>query len=67
MVLSPDLKSGYWQVKMDEENKPLTVFTVGLLSFYECERMPFRLTNFPETDGDLSWGPESPLVYHLLR
>ena len=44
-----DLKSGYWQVKMDEESKPLTAFTVGLLGFYECERMPFRLTNAPAT------------------
>ena len=44
---SLDLKSGYWQVKMDEESKPLTAFTVGLLSFYECERMPFGLTNAP--------------------
>ena len=39
------LKSGYWQVKMDEESKPLTAFTVGPLGFYECERMPFGLTN----------------------
>ena len=46
---SLDLKSGYWQVKMDEESKPLTAFTVGLLGFYECERMPFRLTNAPAT------------------
>ena len=30
---------------MDEESKPLTAFTVGLLGFYECEGMPFRLTN----------------------
>ena len=34
---------------MDEECKPLTVFPVGLLGFYECERMPFRLTNAPAT------------------
>ena len=34
---------------MDEESKPLTTFTVGLLGFYECERMPFRLTNAPTT------------------
>ena len=46
---SLDLKSGYWQVEIDEESKPLTAFTVGLLGFYECKRMPFRLTNAPET------------------
>ena len=23
--------------------------------------------NLPETNGDLSWGPQSPLVYHLSR
>ena len=34
---------------MDEESKPLTAFTVGPLGFYECERMPFRLTNTPAT------------------
>ena len=46
---SLDLKSGYWQVEMDEETKPLTAFTVGSLGFYECKRMPFRLTNTPAT------------------
>ena len=46
---SLNLKSGYWQVEMDEESKPLTAFTVGLLGFYECKRMPFRLTNAPAT------------------
>ena len=46
---SLDLKSGYWQVEMDEESKPLTAFTVGLLGFYKCERMPFGLTNAPAT------------------
>ena len=34
---------------MDEESKPLTAFTIGLLGFYECDRMPFRLTNAPMT------------------
>ena len=56
-----NLKLGYWRVEMDEDSKPLTVFTVGPLGFYECKRMPFGLTNapcyFPETGGDLSWGP----------
>ena len=44
-----DLKSGYWQVELKEEAKPLTAFTVGPLGFWECERMPFGLTNAPAT------------------
>ena len=46
---SLDLKSGYWQVKMDEESKPLTAFTIGSLGFYRCDWIPFRLTNAPAT------------------
>ena len=42
---SLDLKSGYWQVELDEAIIPLTAFTVGPLGFYECVRMPFGLTN----------------------
>ena len=39
------LKSGYWQVEMEEDCKALTAFTVGPLGFYECNRMPLGLTN----------------------
>ena len=46
---SLDLKSGYWQVELEEESIPLTAFTVGPLGFYECVRMPFGLTNAPAT------------------
>ena len=42
-----DLKSGYWQVEMDEDSKPLTTFTVGPLGFSECDRIPFGSTNAP--------------------
>ena len=44
---SLDLKSRYWQVKMDEASKPLTELTIGPFGFYECKRMPFRPTNTP--------------------
>ena len=66
---SLNLQSGYCQVKMDEESKPLTAFTVGLLGFYKCKRMPFGVTNTPATFQRLMetclGGPQSPLVYHL--
>ena len=46
---SIDVKSGYWQVELDEKSIPLTAFTVGPLGFYKCVRMPFGLTNAPAT------------------
>ena len=46
---SLDLKSGYWQLEMEEDCKALSAFTVGPLGFYECDRMPFNLTNAPTT------------------
>ena len=42
---SLDLKFEYWQVAMEEDCKALSAFTVRSLGFYECDRMPFRLTN----------------------
>ena len=44
-----DLRSGYWQVEMDEESKDKTAFSVGNLGFYECERLSFGLCNAPAT------------------
>ena len=44
-----DLKSGYWQVELEEEAKPLTALALGPFGFWECECMPFGLTNSPAT------------------
>ena len=44
-----DLKSGFWQVKMDEESRKYTTFTVGSMGVYEFLRMPYRLCNTPAT------------------
>ncbi|MCW4250032.1 MAG: RNase H-like domain-containing protein [Candidatus Thiodiazotropha endolucinida] len=44
-----DLRSGYWQVEIDEADKYKTAFTVGNLGFFECNRMAFGLTNAPAT------------------
>ena len=44
-----DLKSGFWQIKMDESLKQYTVFTVRNLGFFECNYMPFGLCNTPAT------------------
>ena len=46
---SLDLKSGYWQVEIDEKSIPYMAFTIGALGFYECICMPFELTNTPAT------------------
>ena len=36
-----DLKSGVWQIRLDEASKQYTTFMVGNLGFFECNRMPF--------------------------
>ena len=44
-----DLKSGFWQVQMDEESRQYTTFTVGSMGMYEFLRMPYVLCNAPAT------------------
>ena len=44
---SVDLKSGYWQMELDEKSKQYTAFTCGPLGFFECNRLPFGLKNAP--------------------
>ena len=44
-----NLKSGFWQIKMEEASKQYTTFTVGNLVFFECDCMPSGLCNAPAT------------------
>ena len=44
-----DLKSGFWQIKMDKALKQYIAFTVGNLGFFECNQMPFGLCKTPAT------------------
>ena len=47
--LTFDMNFGFWQVPMDKESKQYTAFTLGSMSLYECESMPFGLCNAPPT------------------
>ena len=44
-----DLKTGFWQIAMDEASKQYTAFTMGNVGFFECKHMPFGLCNAPAT------------------
>ena len=44
-----DLKSGFWQIKMEEALKQYTAFTLGNLGLFKCDCMPFGLCNAPAT------------------
>ena len=44
-----NLRTGYWQVEIDEADKYKTAFTLGNMGFFECNHMAFGLTNAPAT------------------
>ena len=63
-----DLKSGFWQIKMEEASKHYTTFTIGNLGFSECDCMPFGLCNAPATFQRLMQNclSELNLIYCLI-
>ena len=40
-----NLLSRFWQMPMVQDSKKYTTFTLGMLGFFQCECMPFRLCN----------------------
>ena len=42
-----DLRSAYWQVEIEEEDKQKTAFSVGNLGFYEANRLSYGMCNAP--------------------
>ena len=63
-----DLKSEFWQIKMEEASKQYTTFTVGNLGFFECDQMPFGLCNTQATFQQLMQNcmGELNLIYCLI-
>lgn len=46
---SLDLKSGYWQVELEEGSKQYTAFTVPGRGLFQFTRLPFGIANAPST------------------
>ena len=44
-----DLKSGYWQVPIQERDKEKTAFHISSGQLFECNQVPFGLCNAPAT------------------
>ena len=63
-----DLKSGFWQIKMEEASKQYTTFAVGNLGFFKCNQIPFGLCNAPATFQQLMQNciGELNLIYCLI-
>ena len=63
-----DLKSGFWQIKMDKSSKQYTAFTTDNLGFFECDHIPFGLCNAPVTFQQMMQNcqGELNLIYCLI-
>ena len=65
-----DLKSGFWQIKMEEALKQYTAFTAGNLRFLNATACPLGYAMYwphSAADANLSWQIKPHLLSHLLR
>jgi hypothetical protein len=62
-----DLRSGYWQVEIKEEDKHKTAFSLGPMGFYECNRIAFGLTNVTATFQRLMENCMGDLHLHIVN
>lgn len=58
-----DMKAGYWQIPIKEEDKPKTTFRTSSALLLECKMLSFGLCNVPATFFQVVGSCEICLAY----